>query len=132
LLLLLVVWVGADEIRLHVVNTTFGIHQVLVRLAFDLNLLHHDAIDHVDRFTILLIISVVVLRQTRHLVLLPEVDWDLGIEPFSIAVVSYPFADWVRHHLVNVILVELVELLTDVQTHIGLFYATFELHFCVV
>lgn len=42
----------ANEVRLHIVDATIGVHQVLHLLALDLNHSHHDAIDHVHTFAI--------------------------------------------------------------------------------
>jgi len=56
--LVLIVWVGPYEIRIHIINTALGVHQKLIWLTFDLYLLHHNVIDHVDRFTFFIIFSI--------------------------------------------------------------------------
>ena len=37
-----------NEVGLHVVDSSLGVHQILVILAFNLNHAHDNAIDHVD------------------------------------------------------------------------------------
>ena len=43
---------SADKVRLHVVNPTLRIHQVLSVFTFYLDHAHDHAVDHVDRFAI--------------------------------------------------------------------------------
>ena len=59
--LLLVVRIGAHEVGLHVIDAALRIHKELVRLAFDLDLLHHNSINHVDRFSFFIVLAFVLL-----------------------------------------------------------------------
>jgi len=43
---------STDEVGLHVINPTIWIHQVLIIFTLDLDNLHHDSIDHVDRLAL--------------------------------------------------------------------------------
>ena len=56
--LILVVGVCADEISVHVINAALWVHQKLIWLTLDLYLLHHNVVDHVDRFAFLLIFDI--------------------------------------------------------------------------
>ncbi len=45
---------SANKIALHVVNVAFGVHQVLLGFAFDLNPPHHDVVLHVNALLVIL------------------------------------------------------------------------------
>ena len=66
---------GADEVGLHVVNSTTWIHQVLIIFPLDLNNLHHDSIDHVDRltFNFLTLAILITALSLVHITLVIEV-----------------------------------------------------------
>jgi len=52
---------SADEVGLHVVDSSLRIHQVLIVFTFDLDHPHHDAVDHVDRLTFLVAFTHIII-----------------------------------------------------------------------
>ena len=101
LLRVLVVRVSAHEVGLHVVNPSIWIHKELVRFTFNLDLLHHHSVNHVDRLAFFFIALLLIT-----------------IEKFFGLVVN-------KLLLVVVILWQLAKLLADVQPIIKLFVSTF-------
>jgi hypothetical protein len=49
---------GADKVGLHVVDVSVCVHQELALLPFDLNLAHHNVVDHVHRLPVLFVVDV--------------------------------------------------------------------------
>lgn len=51
----------ANEVSLHVVNTTLRVHQILLIFAFDLNHTHNNTINHVNRLSFFFLVLLLLL-----------------------------------------------------------------------
>jgi hypothetical protein len=54
---------GSNEISLHVVDVSIGVHQELSFFAFDLNLTHYYVVDHVNRLSIFFVVNISLVLQ---------------------------------------------------------------------
>ena len=110
------VGVGAYKVSLHVEDAPLCIHKVLVRFTFNLNLLHDDTVDHVDRLAFFFLIDELIaeLLVDRLTVLVDELLLLLYTAVVGLVVQVIVLEFWVfarsLDNLLLVIYVELVDL----------------------